>query len=109
MSAYTTMTREELLAEKTALQERYDAYKAMGLKLDMSRGKPGKDQLDLSMALLDDTDYVEDGIDLRNYGILDGIPSCKKLFADLLEVEPDRKSTRLNSSHNVASRMPSSA
>ncbi|MBQ9228125.1 MAG: aminotransferase class I/II-fold pyridoxal phosphate-dependent enzyme [Eubacterium sp.] len=89
MSAYTTMTREELLAEKTALQERYDAYKAMGLKLDMSRGKPGKDQLDLSMALLDDTDYVEDGIDLRNYGILDGIPSCKKLFADLLEVEPE--------------------
>lgn len=88
MKKYTQMTREELVAEKEALLKRYEDYKAMGLKLDMSRGKPSKDQLDLSMDLLDFTDYTEDGIDLRNYGILDGIPSCKKLFADLLQVEP---------------------
>ena len=87
MLKYTEMTKEQLKEEQALLQKRYDDYKAMGLKLDMSRGKPAKDQLDLSMELLDDTDYLEGGIDLRNYGILDGIPSCKKLFADLLGVE----------------------
>lgn len=88
MKEYKQMTSEELKAEQKALLNRYNEFKDMGLSLDMSRGKPGKDQLDLSMALLDYSDYIEDGIDLRNYGILDGIPSCKKLFADLLEVEP---------------------
>ena len=88
MKAYKDMTKEELCAEKEALLKRFEDYKAMGLKLDMSRGKPSKEQLDISMKLLDYTDYIEDGIDLRNYGILDGIPSCKKLFADLLGVEP---------------------
>ena len=88
MKAYTNMTKDELFAEKEALLKRYNDYKAMGLSLDMSRGKPSREQLDISMDLLKDTDYFEDGIDLRNYGILDGIPSCKKLFADLLEVEP---------------------
>ena len=88
MTEYKNMTKQQLADEKAALQKRFDDYKAMGLKLDMSRGKPSKDQLDLSMELLDVTDYLEDGIDLRNYGLLDGIPSCKKLFADLLGVEP---------------------
>ena len=88
MNEYTKMTKEELFAEKEVLLKRFKEYKDMGLSLDMSRGKPSREQLDLSMDLLSDTDYFEDGIDLRNYGILDGIPSCKKLFADLLEVEP---------------------
>ena len=88
MSDYRKMTKEELLAEQAELLEKFENYKAMGLKLDMSRGKPSREQLDLSMDLLNDTDYSEDGIDLRNYGILDGIPSCKKLFADLLGVAP---------------------
>ncbi len=88
MIKYTDMNREQLLAEQAVLKQRYNDYKAMGLKLDMSRGKPSKEQLDLSMDLLADTSYIEEGIDLRNYGILDGIPSCKKLFADLLGVEP---------------------
>ena len=88
MTEYKAMTREQLIAEQAALQKRFDDYKAMGLALDMSRGKPSKEQLDLSMDLLNCTDYIEDGIDLRNYGIIDGIPSCKKLFADLLGVEP---------------------
>ena len=88
MKKYAEMTKEELIAEREALLKRYNDFKAMGLKLDMSRGKPGKDQLDLSMDLLKYNNYIEDGIDLRNYGILDGIPSCKKLFADLLDVEP---------------------
>ena len=88
MTKYAEMNKEQLAAEQATLQKRFDDYKAMGLKLDMSRGKPSKDQLDLSMDLLNCTDYTVDGIDLRNYGILDGIPSCKKLFADLLGVEP---------------------
>ena len=88
MSEYINMTKEELLSEKALLQKKFDEYKAMGLKLDMSRGKPCKEQLDLSMNMLRaDIDYFADGIDTRNYGILDGIPSCKKLFADLLNLD----------------------
>lgn len=86
---YGQMSREELLAEKAALQSRYNDFKAMGLKLDMSRGKPGSDQLDLSAGINDVKDFISDGVDLRNYGMLDGIPSCKKLFADLMGVKPE--------------------
>ena len=50
---YSEMTNEELLAEKKQLKKRYDAFKARGLQLDMSRGKPGKDQLDLSTGIYD--------------------------------------------------------
>ena len=88
MAEYKDMTKEELLEEKQKLQRRFEEYKAMGLSLDMSRGKPSKEQLDLSMDMLKPIDYTENGVDLRNYGMLDGIPSCKKLFADLLGVEP---------------------
>ena len=87
MSEYKTMTKEELLTEQEQLLKRYNEYKAMGLKLDMSRGKPGKEQLDLSNDLNKISDYIEDGVDTRNYGLLDGIPSCKKLFADLMGVD----------------------
>lgn len=87
MSEYKTMTKEELLNEQEQLLKRYNEYKAMGLKLDMSRGKPGRDQLDLSNELNEISDYIEDGVDTRNYGLLDGIPSCKKLFADLMSVD----------------------
>ncbi len=90
MAEYINMTKEELLEEKALLQKRYDEYKAMGLALDMSRGKPCKEQLDLSMDMVNtEIDYFADGIDTRNYGILDGIPSCKKLFADLMEVNTE--------------------
>lgn len=88
MAEYKDMTKAELLEEKQKLQKRFEEYKAMGLSLDMSRGKPSKEQLDLSMDMLKPIDYTENGVDLRNYGMLDGIPSCKKLFADLLGVEP---------------------
>ncbi len=84
---YREMTAEELKNEQKELLERYNCFKAKGLKLDMSRGKPGADQLDLSNGLNDIKDYVADGVDLRNYGMLDGIPSCKRLFADLMGVE----------------------
>lgn len=86
---FKEMTKEELVSKQAVLQKRYDEFKAMNLKLDMSRGKPGADQLALSSGLLDFKDYITDGTDLRNYGMLDGIPSCKKLFADLMGVEPE--------------------
>ncbi len=84
---FNEMTKEELVSKQAVLQKRYDEFKAMNLKLDMSRGKPGADQLELSSDLLNCKDYIADGIDLRNYGMLDGIPSCKKLFADLMGVD----------------------
>ena len=84
---YSQMTAEELKAEQKALEKRFNDFKSKGLKLDMSRGKPGADQLDLSSQMNDVKDYVSDGVDIRNYGILDGIPSCKKLFADLMGVD----------------------
>ena len=87
MSKYKMMSKQELLSEQEALLKRFEEYKAMGLKLDMSRGKPSKEQLDLSMDMLKPIDYTENGFDVRNYGILDGIQSCKELFAQLLDVD----------------------
>ena len=86
------MNKEQLVALKNELTAKYDEVKGQGLSLDMSRGKPGKDQLDLTVDMLnvmvDSKDCIaENGFDCRNYGVLDGIPECKKLFADLLQVE----------------------
>jgi DNA-binding transcriptional MocR family regulator len=75
------------------LTQRYDEFRARGLSLDMTRGKPCGEQLDLSAGLLDclaaDEYRAADGTDCRNYGGLDGLPEAKKLFADYLEVGPD--------------------
>jgi DNA-binding transcriptional MocR family regulator len=74
------------------LQSRYDAFKARGLKLDMTRGKPSADQLDLANAMLDILGRADvkaaDGTDTRNYGGADGLPEMKKIFADMLETRP---------------------
>lgn len=91
---YKDLTKDELLKIKDSLVKEYNEYKAAGLKLDMSRGKPSKAQLDLSNDLNDvinsSSDYKsENGLDVRNYGVLDGIPECKRLFAELLDVDAD--------------------
>lgn len=88
---YSEFSPEQLLIEKEQLQKRYDEFKSQNLALDMSRGKPSAQQLDLSMDMFD-VDIKENfkaanGFDCRNYGILDGIPECKKLFAELLGVD----------------------
>jgi DNA-binding transcriptional MocR family regulator len=72
--------------DKSQLQQKYDQIKAKGLKLDMSRGKPSFDVVALSsdMLKLPADDYKSDGLDCRNYGIVDGIPAAKKLFAPML-------------------------
>ena len=88
MTAYSKMTAEERRVEYTRLQKEFDALKASGLNLNMARGKPGKAQLDLVSDIFGlmqkPEDYVSDGIDVRNYGELSGIPAAKRLFADIL-------------------------
>ena len=92
MTAYSKMTAEERRVEYARLQKEFDALKASGLNLNMARGKPGKAQLDLVsdiFALMQKPeDYVSDGIDVRNYGELSGIPAAKRLFADILGCKP---------------------
>ena len=89
---YNNMSREELVSLKGELVKQYEDVKKCGLSLDMSRGKPGADQLDITMDMMgvlatDEDVKAENGFDCRNYGVLDGIPECKKLFADLLQVD----------------------
>ncbi|MCX7711238.1 MAG: aminotransferase class I/II-fold pyridoxal phosphate-dependent enzyme [Clostridia bacterium] len=87
MEKYSALSPQQLTELKTSLTEKYNGYKAQNLKLDMSRGKPCPEQLDLSMGLLDMKDYkAKDGTDCRNYGGLDGIPEAKELFAKMLDV-----------------------
>lgn len=85
---FKDMNAAELNEKYAELKARYDNFVSMNLKLDMSRGKPNSAQLDISTGILNTTNYIVDGVDYRNYGILDGIPACKKLFADLMGVEP---------------------
>lgn len=98
---YTEMNKEQLAAEKERLEQQFNEYKAKGLKLDMSRGKPSPDQLDLSMEIMDHygNEYVsENGTDCRNYGLLDGIPEAKAIFSEMLEVAPEQVIVGGNSS-----------
>lgn len=86
MKAFSQMNNNELSEIKAILEKRYQDFKVQDLKLDMSRGKPASTQLDLSLELLDEKDYLIDGIDCRNYGGLEGLPSMRKFFGELLEV-----------------------
>ena len=92
MKPYASMTPAELQAEYAAVKGSYDAEKALGLKLNMARGKPGKAQLDLVSDMLtvlaDPADCQVDGIDARNYGELAGLPCARKLYAEILGCKP---------------------
>ena len=106
MKKYSEMSREELLALKEQLDRQYEEIKAQGLSLDMSRGKPGADQLDLSMGMMDvlssSVDLrCETGVDCRNYGLIDGIPEAQRLLGAMSEVEPENIIIYGNSSLNV--------
>ena len=89
MKPYKEMSREELLSLKAELDKQFVDAKGKGLKLDMSRGKPTPAQLDMAMGLMDvlnsDSDMnTENGMDTRNYGLMDGIPEAKHLMADIM-------------------------
>ncbi len=106
MKKYTEMTKDELKEELATLEAEYKRYQGMNLKLDMSRGKPSKEQLDLSMGIMDALNSsvdltCEDGTDCRNYGCLDGIPEAKVLIGDMMENSPDNIIIYGNSSLNV--------
>ena len=106
MKPYQELSREELEALEEKLQKEYDAFKERGLKLDMSRGKPSKEQLDLSMGMMDvlssGVNLVgEEGVDCRNYGVLDGIQEAQELLGAISEVSADKIIIYGNSSLNV--------
>lgn len=106
MTAFKDRSREELLQLKSELEAKYKEFQDLGLKLDMSRGKPSTEQLDLSMEMMAVLDCFtdlrcEEGIDCRNYGVIDGIPEAKRLLGELIEVPADHIIIYGNSSLNV--------
>ena len=106
MKPYAQMSREELMAEKAALEAQFAEIKAKKLKLDMSRGKPSHDQIVLSDAMMDvlhSNSYFNDetGTDCRNYGVLRGIPEAKRLMGAMSEVDENDMIIFGNSSLNI--------
>ena len=92
MSSYLEMSKDELLKELDSLAVEYADRATMLYELDMSRGKPSPEQLELSMDMLRIDPYrlslSRDMIDARNYGYLTGLPEAKEFFAEILDVEP---------------------
>ena len=106
MSALKELSREELLKLKDELEAEFAKAKALNLKLDMSRGKPSVAQLplgdDLFDAITKDSEFKsENGLDCRNYGVLDGIPEAKKLMAEIMGTDPSKVIVAGNSSLNL--------
>ena len=108
MPELKSYSKEQLVEFKASLEKEYNAYKAQALKLDMSRGKPGSDQLAVSNGLLDaitSKDWEDDAsnhsLEYRNYGLLTGIIECKEIFAKLLKVPTKNVIVCGNSSLNM--------
>ena len=106
MSDYLKMSKEELEAEFSLVKTEYERLRSMHLSLDMSRGKPGADNMDLSEKMFDlvgnDTGFKNiSGIDCRNYGGLDGLAELKSLFSGILGLEPEQIIVGGNSSLNM--------
>ncbi len=106
MKAYSEMSADELRAELAGLKKQYQKIQALDLHLDMSRGKPCQEQLDLSMGMMDvlasDSDLTcDDGTDCRNYGQLTGIQEARELMGDMMENNPKDIILYGNSSLNV--------
>jgi hypothetical protein len=92
MANYLAMDREALTEEQQLLRAEYQRYKNMGLSLNMARGKPCTEQLDLSKEMLKMEDYAgENGFDARNYGLLEGMPEAPPLFCRSARREERRK------------------
>ena len=99
------MNKEQLISFKNETEALYNDFKAQGLCLNMSRGNPCKEQLDLSVDMLkvfDDGQFTsENGTDVRNYGVLDGIPEAKALFSNMIGVNEEEIIIFGNSSLNA--------
>lgn len=103
---YGLLSRQELEQEKQEVQQQYDAFKAQGLKLNMARGKPSPEQLDLSMDMLnmltsDSNMIASTGDDLRNYGMPEGVPELRAILAQMMQVKPENVIIGGNSSLNM--------
>ena len=105
MLSYSAMNRQQLQDELKVQENRYQAFADLKLKLNMTRGKPCSEQLDLANGLqtaLSEKDFKSaDGTDCRNYGGLEGIPEARQLFADLLSVPASQILVLGNSSLNL--------
>ena len=102
MKDYNNMSKDELIQQKNKLKEQYNKYLLEKIDLNMSRGKPCKEQLDFSNELLHINEYIsKDNIDLRNYGILDGIDEAKQLFSDILNIDKNNIIIGGNSTLNM--------
>lgn len=102
MSEFTKMDKKTLQQFRESLFKQYEEFKNQKLNYDMSRGKPCKEQLDLSLDILNITDYKSSsGIDCRNYGGLDGIPEAKQLFSELIEADTEEVIVGGNSALNM--------
>ncbi len=106
MKAYQELSKKELLALKAGLEKEYEDVKGKGLKLDMSRGKPSVAQLDMGMDIFDVLNSQSDmtskeGVDVRNYGVLDGLSEAKHMMADIMGVKAENVIVYGNASLNV--------
>lgn len=104
--SYSNYSKEQLKLEYNELKEKYQGFVDRGLSLDMSRGKPCSEQLDISVHMLDIVNSSHDcrsktGLDCRNYGLLDGLPSCRELFSQFIQVKPHQVLVGGNSSLNM--------
>jgi len=110
MGIYEGFSREQLIIRKKEMEQRFSDCKKQNLKLDMSRGKPSSEQLDLSNAMFEyNGNFIsEEGFDCRNYGLPDGISEMKKIFAEILGVGPENviagNSSSLNMMYDTFSR-----
>lgn len=104
-SVYESMTTEQLDDEIAQLEGEVEKLGARGLKLDMTRGKPSPEQVDLSRPMLDvlnsTSELIDDGVDAGNYGCPDGVPSARRLMADVLGVSPESVILGGSSSLNI--------
>ncbi len=99
---YNELNNKQLNEELSALEKVMSEYKKLGLKLDMSRGKPEAKQLDLSMPMMSiEVKHSRDGIDVRNYGNLEGVPEAREFFAEIFECDAKNVVVGGNSSLNL--------
>ena len=105
MKPYAQYSKAERETELAALHEQLLKAESLHLNLNMARGKPSKQQLDMVSDMLtvlsDPADCFDGGIDVRNYGELSGLPSAKKLFAEILGTKPEEIFVGGNASLNL--------